>query len=232
MNQKILIIDDDNMMRDLIRVNLEQLGYEIVTAGSGHEAILIVKDFKPDLILLDIMMPEMDGYEVCNILKQKTEAPILFLTAKSQTQDLVRGFEVGADDYVKKPFSLRELEARIQALIKRASLKKQGTEITQFNDGILKIDLETRHVYKNGRMVHLTPTEFRLLGALVRKMGKVMAHEELLREAWGEAYLDATASLSLYVRYLREKIEDDPGNPKYLMNKWGVGYWFSKGEED
>ncbi len=228
MKPKIIIVDDDETLSELVRVNLTPRGYEVQGVSSGTEAIRLVGKSKPDLIILDVMMPGMDGFEVCQQLRRLTDAPILFLTAKGREQDLVRGFEVGGDDYVRKPFSLRELEARISALLKRSKKTADGQkQMTEFNDGCLRVNLETRHVYRNGHMVHLTPTEFRLLSCLVRNIGAVVTHEDLLREAWGENYIDATASLSLYIRYLREKIETDPSNPVYIMTKWGVGYWFA-----
>ncbi len=228
MAPKVLIVDDDETMNELVRVNLQPRGYEMISATSGVKAIEIVREYKPDLVVLDVMMPEMDGYEVCKQLREFTDIPVLFLTAKGREQDLVRGFEVGGDDYVRKPFSLRELEARIQALLKRSVRVERDRVITQFNDGNLRIDLESGHVYRAGRMVHLTPTEFRLLSCLVHNMGMVITHEDLLRNAWGENYTDATASLSLYIRYLREKIEDDPSLPRYIITKWGIGYWFAE----
>ena len=232
MKPKIIIVDDDDTLNELVRVNLQPRGYEVVSASNGQEAIRLTGEYHPDLIILDVMMPGMDGYEVCQKIRKVTDTPILFLTAKGREQDLVRGFEVGGDDYVRKPFSIRELEARITALLKRAHHSKDDSKLTsQFNDGHLRVDLETRHVYLEGHMVHLTPTEFRLLGCLVRNSGAVVTHEDLLREAWGENYTDATASLSLYIRYLREKIEEDPGTPTYIKTKWGVGYWFSTDNE-
>ena len=232
MKPKIIIVDDDETLNELVRVNLQPRGYEVKSVSNGQEAIRLTSEYHPDLIILDVMMPGMDGYEVCQKIRKTTDTPILFLTAKGREQDLVRGFEVGGDDYVRKPFSIRELEARITALLKRAHQSKETDRHTsQFNDGHLRVDLETRHVYLDGHMVHLTPTEFRLLGCLIRNSGAVVTHEDLLREAWGENYTDATASLSLYIRYLREKIEDDPGAPLYIKTKWGIGYWFSTENE-
>ncbi len=228
MKPKIIMIDDDDTLCELVRVNLAPRGYDVTTISNNAEAVQIVQKHHPDLIILDVMMPGMDGYEVCQRLRKVTETPILFLTAKGREQDLVKGFEVGGDDYVRKPFSLRELEARISALLKRSKRSNNSNAaLSEFDDGFLRINLHTKHVYRDGKMIHLTPTEYRLLSCLVRNMGAVVTHEDLLREAWGEGYTDAIASLSLYVRYLREKIEIDPGHPKYIMTKWGVGYWFS-----
>lgn len=229
MKPKIIMIDDDETLCELVRVNLSPRGYEVIGINNSNEAILAVQKNRPDLIILDIMMPGLDGYEVCKRLRKITEAPILFLTAKGREQDLIKGFEVGGDDYVRKPFSLRELEARISALLKRSKKSSNSSDsgILEYDDGFLRINLETKHVYREGKMIHLTPTEYRLLACLVRNIGAVVTHEDLLKEAWGENYTDAVASLSLYVRYLREKVEQDPSNPRYIMTKWGGGYWFS-----
>jgi DNA-binding response OmpR family regulator len=222
---KILVIDDDETLTEVLELNLRAKGYQVMTANTGLDGIKLAYETHPDLIVLDVMMPEMDGYDTCKRLREMSDVPILFLTAKGLEQDLIKGFEVGGDDYVRKPFSLREVEARVQALLKRRVNRDKSDN--HYDDGRLRIDLETQHVYRDGEMVHLTPTEFRLLRALVKNMGAVVTHEELLREAWGEGYTDATASLSLYIRYLREKIEDNPGDPNYILTKWGIGYWFA-----
>lgn len=225
MKPKILVIDDDETLTEVLELNLRAKGYQVMTANTGLDGIKLAYETHPDLIVLDVMMPEMDGYDTCKRLREMSDVPILFLTAKGLEQDLIKGFEVGGDDYVRKPFSLREVEARVPALLKRRVNRDKSDN--HYDDGRLRIDLETQHVYRDGEMVHLTPTEFRLLRALVKNMGAVVTHEELLREAWGEGYTDATASLSLYIRYLREKIEDNPGDPNYILTKWGIGYWFA-----
>ena len=225
MKPKILVIDDDETLTEVLELNLRAKGYQVMTANTGLDGIKLAYETHPDLIVLDVMMPGMDGYDTCKRLREMSDVPILFLTAKGLEQDLIKGFEVGGDDYVRKPFSLREVEARVQALLKRRVNRDKSDN--HYDDGRLRIDLETQHVYRDGEMVHLTPTEFRLLRALVKNMGAVVTHEELLREAWGEGYTDATASLSLYIRYLREKIEDNPGDPNYILTKWGIGYWFA-----
>lgn len=232
MSPKILVVDDDPTLNELVRLNLERKGFAVYCAEDGEEALRLAYQIHPDVIILDIMMPRVDGYEVCRRLRALTDVPILFLTAKSRDTDVLRGFYVGADDYMRKPFSLRELEARILALLKRRG-RGEGTQLPEiFDDGNLRIDLNLQAVYRRGQPIRLTPTEFRLLACLVREQGKVLTHEEILRKVWGEGYIDAIPTLSLYVRYLREKIEDDPGRPRYIRNKWGVGYWFARpGEE-
>ncbi|MCX8024021.1 MAG: response regulator transcription factor [Thermanaerothrix sp.] len=232
MSPKILVVDDDPTLNELVRLNLERKGFVVYCAEDGEEALRLAYQVHPDVIVLDIMMPRVDGYEVCRRLRALTDVPILFLTAKSRDTDVLRGFDVGGDDYMRKPFSLRELEARILALLKRRG-RGEGAQLSEiFDDGNLRVDLNLQAVYRRGQAVRLTPTEFRLLACLVREQGKVLTHEEILRKVWGEGYIDAVPTLSLYIRYLREKIEDDPGRPRYIRNKWGVGYWFARpGEE-
>lgn len=222
---RILVIDDDPTLNSLIRQSFHAKGYEVITALNGMEGLKLAYRSHPDIILLDIMMPDLDGYETCRRLREISEVPVLMLTAMSSEEDMLRGFEAGADDYVKKPFSLRELEVRISAVMKRSSNGDNGE--VAYDDGTLRIDLQRQHVYRDNQRVHVTPTEFRLLSCLIRHRGRVVSHEDLLREVWGDGYLDAIPSLSIYIRYLREKIEENPSEPHYIMTKWGVGYWFS-----
>ncbi len=222
---RILVIDDDPTLNSLIRQSFHAKGYEVITALNGMEGLKLAYRSHPDVILLDIMMPDLDGYETCRRLREISEVPVLMLTAMASEDDLLRGFEAGADDYVKKPFSLKELDARITAVLKRSTNGDNG-EIA-YDDGTLRVDLQRQHVYRDNLRIHVTPTEFRLLSCLIRHRGHVVSHEDLLREVWGDGYLDAVPSLSIYIRYLREKIEENPSEPRYIMTKWGVGYWFS-----
>lgn len=222
---RILVIDDDPTLNSLIRQSFHAKGYEVITSLNGMEGLKLAYRSHPDIILLDIMMPDLDGYETCRRLREISEVPVLMLTAMASEDDLLRGFEAGADDYVKKPFSLKELDARITAVLKRSANGDNG-EIA-YDDGTLRVDLQRQHVYRDNQRVHVTPTEFRLLSCLIRHRGHVVSHEDLLREVWGDGYLDAVPSLSIYIRYLREKIEENPSEPHYIMTKWGVGYWFS-----
>jgi DNA-binding response OmpR family regulator len=225
MKKTLLIVEDDLELNRMIVATLQRRGFNVLSATNGRQALQIAYEAHPDLVILDVMMPEIDGFQICQRLREMSDVPVVFLTAKAEEEDLVRGFLLGADDYVKKPFSLTELEMRIRAVLSRANHDKSAmTKL--YDDGVLKIDLERQHVFRHREMVHLTPTEFRLLGSLVRRQGSVVVHRELLGEVWGEGYLDATACLSLYIRYLREKIEEDPGNPQYIRTKWGIGYWF------
>lgn len=222
---RILVIDDDPTLNSLIRQSFHAKGFEVITALNGMEGLKLAYRSHPDVILLDIMMPDLDGYETCRRLREISEVPVLMLTARTSEEDMLNGFEAGADDYIKKPFSLRELEARINAVMKRSSNGDNGD--IAYDDGTLRVDLQRQHVYRDNQRVHVTPTEFRLLSCLLRHRGRVVSHEDLLREVWGDGYLDAIPSLSIYIRYLREKIEENPSEPHYIMTKWGVGYWFS-----
>jgi len=224
MNDSILIIDDDETLTKMLAKWLHAKGYDIQIAASGREGLEKARNSSPDLVVLDVMMPEMDGFETCNRLREFSSVPVLMLTAKTTEEDLIRGFQNGADDYVKKPFSFMELELRVNAILKRANMKDEQPVL--YDDGTLKIDLDRQHVYRKSELVHLTPTEYKLLSCLVRNQGGVISHEGLLRDVWGEAYTDATACLSLYIRYLREKLEENPSEPKYIRTKWGIGYWF------
>lgn len=224
---KVLVVDDDPVLNQMIAANMKISGYEVVTATSGSAGLRIAREVKPDVIILDVMMPGMDGFETCRQLRDFSTAPVLFLTARGEEVDLVEGFEAGADDYMRKPFSQRELELRIRALLQRSQRSLESLELLTYSDQWLTIDLNKEVIKVKGKMIHLTPTEFRVLRCLMRNRGVVLTHADLLREAWGENYTDAIASLSLYVRYLREKIEQDPSHPVYIHTKWGVGYWFN-----
>ncbi len=222
---RILVIDDDPTLNSLIRQSFHAKGYEVITALNGMEGLKLAYRSHPDIILLDIMMPDLDGFETCRRLREISDVPVLMLTAMSSEEDLLRGFESGADDYVRKPFSLRELEVRITAVMKRSANGDTGD--IAYDDGTLRVDMQRQHVFRDNQRVHVTPTEFRLLSCLIRHRGHVVSHEDLLREVWGDGYLDAVPSLSIYIRYLREKIEENPSEPRYIMTKWGIGYWFS-----
>lgn len=224
--ERILIIDDDPTLAEMIGMRFETRGYEVLLARLGKEGLRMAYEKHPDLVILDVMMPDMDGWETCRRLRDMSDVPIVMLTAKVEEEDVVRGFRLGADDYVKKPFSVQELEERVRAILKRSNSNERDPA-TIYDDGTLRIDLDTQQVFREGQLVHLTTTEMRLLTSLVRRQGVTVSHEDLLNEVWGPAYLDATAYLSLYIRYLREKLEQDPGEPVYIRTKWGSGYWFA-----
>jgi two-component system KDP operon response regulator KdpE len=227
MPKKILIVDDNLQLRSMLKSYLVQEGFSIETASNGKEALFVARYEKPDLVILDIMMPGMDGWEVCRRLRSTSPVPILMLTAKGAQEDVIQGLELGADDYLKKPFDLRELELRIAAILRRSE-GAPGDPGSVYDDGTLQVDLERRLVVRHGQRVHLTPTEFRLLSCLLRHRGRVVPHEELLTEVWGPEYIQETANLSVYVRYLREKLEAVPGDPRYIFTEWGVGYQFGR----
>lgn len=225
MMKKILVIDDETTLTEMLAKDLHQIGYEVLTACSGQEGLVLTQSQQPDLVILDLMMPYLDGFTTCQRLRERNNIPILILTAKTSEEDLVRGFEMGADDYLKKPFSLRELHVRVEALLKRPNTHPENQEIL-YDDHDLRIDLRQKMVYLQGKAVHLTPTEFKLLCLLVAQPGGVVTHSELLQEVWGNAYVDAVSYLAIYIRYLREKLEANPKNPTYIKTQWGVGYYF------
>jgi two-component system KDP operon response regulator KdpE len=226
MAEKILIIDDEETTVKLISIVLEKRGYEVTSAVRAEEGLRKAYRTHPDLILLDVLMPEMDGWEVCRRLRELSDVPIVFLTARDDVKDVVKGLELGADDYIVKPFEGDELVARVRAHLRRAPKASVAEELA-FDAGNFRINFISREVRVRGTQVHLTPKEFNLLGVLARNAGRVITRSELVREAWGPEYGDAIDSLKLYIHYLRQKIEKDPQNPLYILTSRGVGYRFS-----
>ncbi len=226
MSEKILVIDDEQTTLDLIQMLLERRGFEVFRALSAEDGLRKAYRFQPDLVLLDIMMPDMDGWDVCKRLREMSDMPIIFLTARSDTKDVVKGLEIGADDYVMKPYDNDELVARIKAHLRRAPKATMSEELS-FNNGEFRINFMNREVRVRNELKHLTPKEFNLLGVLVRNAGRVVPREELVTEAWGEEYGDAIDSLKLYIHYLRQKVEVDPDRPDYILTSRGVGYRFA-----
>ena len=228
MGEKILAIDDNPQLIKMIRLCLERQDYEIIAAYSGSEGLRKFQDNHPDLVILDIKMPDMDGWEICRSLREMSpNVPILILTVLKEKANVVRGLALGADEFVAKPFRPGELVARIQALLRRADMTKASSNRTSFyDDGNLAIDFERQQVYLQGQPVNLSPTEFRLLACLVRNAGRVVPHKTLLTRVWGPEYADETHYVKLYIRYLRQKIEECPKQPKYVLTEWGVGYRF------
>jgi two-component system KDP operon response regulator KdpE len=222
----ILVVDDEPRMIQFIRMNLELEGYRVLQANNGLDALDKVRDELPDLVILDVMMPDLDGFETLRILRETSGVPVIMLTVKSEEDDIVRGLRLGADDYVTKPFSPRELSSRVQALLRRAELpapiEKTAIEI----DERLTVDLARREVVVEGERIQLRPTEYRLLYHLVNNAGWVMPHETLLQKVWGYEYRDETHYLRLYITYLRQKIEKDSSNPQYVLTERGIGYRF------
>ncbi len=226
MAEKILVIDDEETTVQLIAILLERRGYEVIKAYRAEDGLRKAYRTHPDLVLLDIMMPEMDGWEVCRRLRELSDVPIIFLTARSEIRDVVKGLEMGADDYVVKPYDNDELVARVRAHLRRAPAPSISEELV-FDGGDFRVNFLNREVRVRGRPVHLTPKEFNLLGVLVRKAGRVITRQELVTEAWGPEYADAIDSLKLYIHYLRQKIEQEPQRPQYILTSRGVGYRFA-----
>lgn len=226
-SEKILIIDDELHIVELIKYNLEMNGYKVYYALNGNEGMNIAYEKKPDLILLDIMLPEIDGFEVCKKIKRDDELaniPIIMLTAKGEEFDKILGLELGADDYITKPFSVRELVARIKVVLRRNTKEEKQNNIITI--GNLTIDMERHEVLKDGKRVELTLKEFELLKLLILNKGKVMTRDFLLDKIWGYEYYGETRTVDVHVRHLRQKIEEDDKNPKYIETVRGIGYKF------
>ncbi len=238
MNEKVLVIDDDSGLLTLLRLGLERDGFEVVIAISGQEGLRRAYETRPDVIILDVMMPDMDGWVTCQRLRSMCDTPIIMLTARVNRADILKGLSLGADDYLTKPCNFDELKARIRTILRRARAGSQEEWQVTYDDGNLCIDLKEGTVKRNGELVHLTPTESRLLMFLVGQKGRIVPHKELLTTVWGPEYADEVSYLSVYIRYLRQKIEDDPSDPRYIRTRWRMGYYFagngtfqSEGEE-
>jgi DNA-binding response OmpR family regulator len=225
--EKILVIDDDLGVAELIKLILKPRGMLIYHAADGQEGLKQAYELQPDLIILDIMMPEHDGFDVCARLREFSDVPIVMLTAKSQSSDVTHGFAVGADDYVKKPFSNEELVSRITSLLRRKKSTKAKTNITGYKDGYLEVELASQKVALQGEEITLTPTEFKLLAFLIRHPHKTLSTRTLLTEVWGDAYSHDKALLSLYIHQLRQKLKEGETEHKYIQTQWGEGYWFN-----
>jgi two-component system KDP operon response regulator KdpE len=222
----VLVVDDEPRMVTFMRMNLEIEGMRVATATNGREAVDQVRDNMPDVVLLDVMMPVMDGFEALRRIRQFSPVPVIILTAKDDEDDRVRGLELGADDYVGKPFSHRELVSRIRAVLRRHYAAPPVPQTTVRIDDRLSIDFARREVLVGGERVNLRPTEYRLLYHLVQNAGYVQTHEMLLTKVWGPEYREESHYLRLYITYLRQKIEADPAHPQYILTERGVGYRF------
>jgi DNA-binding response OmpR family regulator len=222
----VLVVDDEPRLVDVVRMNLEVEGYRVVAAGSGLEALERLKQDLPDLVILDVMMPEMDGYETLRQIRNVSNVPVIMLTVRQDEQDRIRGLEIGADDYLGKPYSPRELQSRIKAVLRRTFTPSPARKTTIVVDDDLTIDFDRHKVWVRGEEVTLRPTEYRLLYHLVNNAGRLMTHETLLSKVWGHEYRDESHYLRLYITYLRQKLERDPAHPKYILTERGVGYRF------
>lgn len=225
-DRRILVVDDEERMVRFIRLNLEHDGFQVVEAFNGVQAIEKVRSNLPDMVLLDVMMPDIDGFEVLRIIREVSSVPVIMLTAKGEEDDRVRGLELGADDYITKPFSPRELVSRVRAVLRRTEgtgVQKHGLIVV---DDRLQIDFDRREIWVDGELVKLRPTEYRLLYHLVQNAGWVVSHDQLLQKVWGYEYRDEPHYVRLYINYLRQKLEEDAANPKYILTERGVGYRF------
>jgi DNA-binding response OmpR family regulator len=226
-NKKILVVDDDPALLPLIEYTFAKEGYEVSTASDGKEALREFFARKPDLVILDIMMPRMDGWEACRRIREVSDVPIMMLTARGQDEDIVRGLEYGADDYLTKPFSIKVLLAHARAVLRRAALPPvEYDESTTYADDYLTVDLKERRITVAGETIKLTPTEYRLLAYLVQNLNQVLTFRQILQNVWGWEYQDDLDYVRVYVWHLRQKLEQDPKNPKYIHTEIGVGYRF------
>ncbi len=223
----ILLVDDDTQLVRLVRANLESVGYKVFAATDARSALEVLNIEMLDLIILDIMLPGLDGFELCQRIREFTFTPIIMLTAKVEDTDKVRGFKLGADDYLTKPFNVEELLARIEAVLRRTTTPGKDSTPPAFTCDHITVNFVQRRVTVKGKEVPLTLTEYKLLSQLVSNAGRVMLHKELLTKVWGPEYQNESEYLRAYIRHLRQKIEEDPGRPKYILSKPGIGYTFS-----
>ncbi len=224
---KILVVDDEELLVKGIRFNLMNEGYEVITGSTGLEALQAAQTEAPDLIVLDVMMPEMDGLTACSKIREFSNVPIILLTAKVEDMDKLMGFDCGADDYLTKPFNILELKARIRALLRRSGAG--GTSVSnQLTVGTITLDLDARNAYRNGVLADLTAKEFDVIEFLMRNPNRVYSREALLDTIWAYEYRSDIRTVDVHIRRLREKLEENPAEPNYIMTKWGVGYYFRK----
>jgi DNA-binding response OmpR family regulator len=220
---KILVVDDDETLLRFVSEYMTREGFQLLTADRGTLALRQLYEERPDLIVLDVMMPGMDGWEVCARVRELTDVPVVMLTAKTSEADKLRGFRLGVDDYITKPFSLAELAARIRAVLSRSATQREG-EPAVYKVGPLLIDVRRREILRENEPVAVTPTEFRLLSALARRAGQAVSQEDLVTEVWGSLRQESSSALRRYIWFLRQKIEEDPDNPRHLMTVRGFGY--------
>ena len=228
--KKILVVDDERAIGDILRINLEKEGYAVAVATDGEEGARMALSLNPDLVLLDVMLPKMDGFEVCKKIRRESEVPIVMLTASTEEIDKILGLELGADDYVTKPFSVRELMARVKANLRRTVVKENVPDTAEntITIGEITINTASYELRKSGKPIELTLREFELVKYLAESPNRIFSREILLEKVWGYEYYGDMRTVDVSVRRLREKIEDDPGEPRYIMTRRGVGYYFSK----
>ena len=225
---KILVVDDEKVLVKGIKFNLENEGYQVETGSDGEEAVEKARVGQFDLIILDLMMPKIDGLQACMKIREFSNVPIIMLTARSEDADKIIGFECGADDYITKPFNILEVKARIRALLRRAGQTAQQEKVAnRLARGAIVIDTDERAAWRDGQPVDLTVKEFDLIELLLRNPGRVYSRENLLNQVWGYEYIGEYRTVDVHIRRLREKLEPDPANPEYILTKWGVGYYLS-----
>ena len=225
---KILVVDDEELLVKGIRFNLQNEGYEILTGNNGAEAVALAQNSAPDLIVLDVMMPEMDGLTACAKIREFSNVPIILLTAKADDMDKLMGFDHGADDYLTKPFNILELKARIRALLRRTAPVQEQPSEEELTIGSISLHLHSRNAYRNGEPVELTAKEFDVIEFLMRNANRVYSREALLDTIWAYEYRSDIRTVDVHIRRLREKLEENPAKPNYILTKWGVGYYFRK----
>ena len=229
---KILVVDDERVLVKGITFNLKNEGYQVETGYDGEEAVELAREGNFDLIILDLMMPKIDGLQACMRIREFSNVPIIMLTARSEDTDKIIGFECGADDYITKPFNILELKARVRALLRRAGMAAQKQGGGRLSMGHITLDVDARAAWKDGKSVDLTAKEFDLMELLLRNPGRVYSRENLLNVVWGYEYAGDYRTVDVHVRRLREKLELDPANPEYILTKWGVGYFLSNRPEE
>ena len=225
---KILVVDDEALLVKGIRFNLQNEGYEVITGSDGLEAVKHVQEQRPDLVVLDVMMPNMDGMTACAKIREFSDVPVILLTAKADDMDKLMGFDVGADDYLTKPFNILELKARIRALLRRSGAQHRKAVGNLLTIGSISLDLDARNAYRGGVLADLTAKEFDVVEFLMRNPNRVYSREALLDTIWAYEYRSDIRTVDVHIRRLREKLEENPAEPKYIMTKWGVGYYFRK----
>jgi two-component system, OmpR family, KDP operon response regulator KdpE len=232
MREKILLVEDDAEYQNLTSTWLQNAGYEVLTAGDGAEGMRCVFSSRPNLVVLDANIPKMDGWEVCRRIREMSEIPVLMVTVNGQKADRLKGFTMGADDYLTKPVDFHELVARVQAILRRSGAAAKEERPSTFRNGGVEIDWQSRQVWVRGTRVKLSPTEFKIMSCLVKNRGWIVTHEQLLEKAWGPNYIGDKSFVKLYIRYLRQKIEENPHKPQIIMTERGVGYFFAMQNEE
>ncbi len=225
---RILVVDDEDLLVKGIKFNLQNDGYEVITGSNGCEAVDAARIEDPDLVVLDVMMPEMDGLTACARIREFSQVPIILLTAKADDMDKLMGFDSGADDYLTKPFNILELKARIRALLRRTNLHREKDDTSTLSIGTITLDLNSRNAYRSGVLTDLTAKEFDVIEFLMSNPNHVYSREALLDTLWTYEYRSDIRTVDVHIRRLREKLEENPADPQYIMTKWGVGYYFRK----